>query len=145
VGFQTDRIRDQQKNPSIFDHCDVQSIWVSLNTEKYPQVNYNLSFPNQQFSRAYRDAATFNEKFYGMDQLVSQSNITPADYKELYPIFVFDTSKQTELLKPSSADIHIEATFNAAVPARTQAYAVIIFDKMLKLQSDGNIMSFVKK
>jgi hypothetical protein len=80
-----------------------------------------------------------------MDQLISQGSITPADFKELYPIFVFDTSKQTELLKPSSADIHIEATFNTAVPARTQAYAVIIFDKMLKLQSDGNIMSFVSK
>ena len=40
-----------------------------LNQEIYPAVDYNLSFPNQQFSRAYYDAAKFSEKFYGMNDL----------------------------------------------------------------------------
>src|SRR5688572_1216298 len=65
-----------------------------MNQERYPAVDYDLSFPNQEFSRAYRDAATFSEKFYGMDQLITQSNITPSDYEDLYPLMVFDVSKQ---------------------------------------------------
>jgi len=143
VGFQTDRSGNQVANPSIFDHCDIKNMYVMMNQDRYPAVDYNLSFPNQQFSRAYRDAATFSEKFYGMDQLITQSNITPADYKDLYPLFVFDVSKQSERLKSSVVDIQIKATFNAAVPGGTEAYAVVISDKLLNFQSDGQKMSVV--
>src|SRR5688572_6498277 len=143
VGFQTNKDGDQERNPSIFDHCDLKNMCVMLNQEKYPAVDYDLSFPNQKFSRAYRDAATFSEKFYGMDQLITQSNITPDDYKDLYPLMVFDVSKQSEKLKSSVVDIQIKASFNTAVAAGTQAYAVIISDKLLKLQSDGQKMSVV--
>ena len=51
-----------------------------LNQERYPAVDYNSTLPNQQLSRAYRDAATFSEKYYGMSELITQSNITPVDY-----------------------------------------------------------------
>src|SRR5688572_2134492 len=143
VGFQTNRDGDQLHNPSIFDHCDLKNAYVMMNQERYPAVDYDLSFPNQKFSRAYRDAATFSEKFYGMDQLITQSNITPSDYKDLYPLMVFDVSKQSEKLKSSVVDIQIKAVFNEAVAAGTQAYAVIISDKLLKCQSDGKKMSMV--
>ena len=114
-----------------------------MNQDRYPAVDYDLSFPNQKFSRAYRAAATFSEKFLGMDQLITQSNITPGDYKDLYPLMVFDVSKQSEKLKTSVVDIQMKATFNAAVPAETQAYAVIISDKLLNFQSDGQKLSVV--
>ena len=143
VGFQTDRDGDQEHNPSIFDHCNLKNMYVMMNQERYPAVDYDLSFPNQKFSRAYREAATFSEKFYGMDQLITQSNITPDDYKDLYPLMVFDVSKQSEKLKSSVVDIQIKAIFNAAVAAETQAFAVIISDKLLKFQSDGQKMSVV--
>src|SRR5688572_21097529 len=143
VGFQTNRDGDQLHNPSIFDHCDLKNAYVMMNQTRYPAVDYDLSFPDQKFSRAYRDAATFSEKFYGMDQLITQSNITPADYKDLYPLMVFDVSKQPEKLKSSVVDIQIKFIFNAAVPAETQAYAVVISDKLLNFQSDGKKMSVV--
>src|SRR5688572_3412074 len=143
VGFQTNRDGDQERNPAIFDHCNLKNMYVMLNQEKYPAIDYDLSFPNQKFSRAYRDAATISEKFYGMDQLITQSNIRQDEYKDLYPLMVFDVSKQSEKLKSSVVDIQIKAIFNAAVAARTQAYAIIISDKLLKLQSDGQKMSVV--
>src|SRR5688572_24933250 len=141
VGFQTNRSGDQLHNPSIFDHCNLKNMYVMLNQERYPAVDYDLSFPNQKVSRAYKDAATFSEKFYGMDQLITQSNINSVDYKDLYPLMVFDVSKQSERLKSSAVDIQIKAIFTAAVPAGTQAYVVIISDKLSKLQSDGQKMS----
>lgn len=143
VAFQTNRDGDQERNSSIFDHCDLKNMYIMMNQERYPAVDYNLSFPNQQFSRAYLDAATFSEKFYGMDQLVTQSNITPSDFKDLFPIMVFDVSKQSERLKSSVVDVQIKATFNTAIPAGTQAFAVVISDKMLELKSDGSKMSVV--
>jgi hypothetical protein len=143
VGFQTNRDGNQESNPSIFDHCDLKNMYIMMNQERYPAVDYNLSFPNQQFARAYYDTATLSERFYGMDQLVTQSNITPADFKELFPILVFDVSKQSERLKSGVVDIQIKASFSTAVPAGTEAFAVVVSDKMLNFQSDGGKMSVV--
>jgi len=48
-----------------------------LNSTRYLAVDYNLSFANQQFSRAYGDASVFGVKYFGMDELVTRSNISP--------------------------------------------------------------------
>ena len=73
-----------------------------------------------------------------MDELITRSNISPADYKTLYSLFVFDVSKRSEKLKSSVVDVQIRAIFNQAVPAGTQAYAVVMSNKLLTFQSDGS-------
>ena len=78
-----------------------------------------------------------------MDELVSNPKITPSDYRSLYPLFLFDVSKQSEKLKYSTTDIQIKMEFNANVPAGTEAYAVTISDRLINFQSDGNKMSVV--
>jgi len=47
-------------------------------------VDYNLSSANLQFSTACGDASLFGVKFFGMDELITRSNISPVDYKILY-------------------------------------------------------------
>ena len=94
VGFQTAKDGDQTKNPSTFDHVNLRNAYVTQNSDRYPAVDYNLSFSNQKFSRVYGDAALFGVKFFGMDELITQSNITPSDYKTRYPLSMFDVSKQ---------------------------------------------------
>ena len=102
-----------------------------------------MSFANQTFSRVYDDAALFGFKFFGLDELITQSNIIPSDYKLLYALFTFDVSKQKEKLKSSVVDIQIKANFTENVPANTRAFALVISDKMLSFQSDGNKMSVI--
>ena len=113
------------------------------NSDRYPAVDYNLSFANQKYSRVYGDAALFGVKFFGMDELITQSNKTPSDYKTLYPLFTFDVSKEKEKLIFSVVDIQIKANFTKNVPANTRAFALVISDKMLSFQSDGNKMSVI--
>ena len=91
----------------------------------------------------YGDAALFEVKFFGMDELITQLNITPSDYKTLYPVSTFNASKQKEKLKSSVVDIQIKANFTENVPANTRAFALIISDNMLSFQSDGNKISVV--
>ena len=91
----------------------------------------------------YGDAALFEVKFFGMDELITQSIITPSDYKTLYPLFTFDVSKQKEKLKSSVVDIQIKANFTENVPANTRIFALIISGKMLSFQSHGNKMSVI--
>ena len=78
------------------------------------------------------------KSFFNMDELISNPGINPIDYKKLFPLFVFDGSKQSEKLKTSVSDIHIKASFNANPPANTMAYAVIISDRLFHFVSDGS-------
>ena len=143
VGFQTGKSGDQDLNPSLFDNVNVSNIYVTLNSTRYPTADYNIHFADQKFSRVYGDAAEFRSKFFNMDELVSNSNFTPAEYKFLYPLFVFNVSKQSEKLKYSTTDIQIKMHFSVNVLADTQAYAVIISDRLINFQSDGNKFSVV--
>ena len=141
VAFQTDKSGDQHHNPSIFYHCNLTNMFVILNSRRYPETDYDdTNFTQQKFSRVCGDAAAFQTKFYNVEELISSPNITPAYYKELFPMFVFDVSKQSEKLKNSVTDIQIKAQFSANVAANTEAFAVVISDKSLIFQSDGQKM-----
>ena len=74
-------------------------MFVMLNSRKYPEIDYDdTNFTQQKFSRIYGDAAAFGTKFYNVEELISSSNITPANSKELFPMFVFDVTKQSDKL-----------------------------------------------
>ena len=122
---------------------NLRNAYVMLNSDRYPAADYNLSFGNQIFSRVNGDAALFGVKFFGMDELITQSNITSSDYKTLYPLFTFDVCKQKEKLKSYIVVIKTKANFTGNVPAQTRVFALVISDKMLSFQSDGNKMSVI--
>ena len=48
VGFQTDKISDQEANPSLFNKINVSNIYVMLNSMRYPTTDFNISFLGQK-------------------------------------------------------------------------------------------------
>jgi hypothetical protein len=124
VALQTGKNKNQLANASICDHCDLKICFVMLNQERFPAVDYDLSFPNCKYFRLYKTAAEFSQYFYGMDELVTQSGINPSDHRDLFPTKVFDVSKQSERLKSSVVDLQVKLTFNTSLRADTQAYAL---------------------
>ena len=138
VGFQIDKNNQQVKNPAIFDNLDVRNIYVTLNAKRYPDTDYDTNFERNHYSRIYGDATSFRKKFYNMDELVSNSGIEPMDYKHIYPLYLFDVSKQSEKLKTSVSDIHIKAFFGGNPGNNVMAYAVIISDRLFHFVSDGS-------
>ena len=146
VGFQTNKNNDQETNAATFNNLYVRNIYVTLNAKRYPDTDYDNDFDANQYSRIYGDAALFRKKFFNMDELISNSGIDPVNYKKLFPLYVFDVTKQSEKLKTSVSDIHIKAFFNnppANVggnnpPANTMAYAVIISNRLFHFVSDGS-------
>ena len=143
IGFQSGKNNLQEQNPAIFDHLFVRNIYVTLNAKIYPDTDYDNDFRKNQFSRIYGDAALFRKKFFNMDELVSNCGINPTEFRSLYPLYVFDVSKQSEKLKTSVSDIHIKAFFDNVPgannpPANTMAYAVIISDRLFHFVSDGS-------
>ena len=138
VGFQRNKNNSQKTNPAIFDHLDLRNIYVTLNAKRYPYTDFDISFPENRYSRIYGDTALFRKKFYNMDELISNCNIDPIEYKNFFPLFLFDVSKQSEKLKTSVSDIHIKATFNDNPEAGVMGNAVIISDRIFHSVSDGS-------
>ena len=94
----------------------------------------SLNFTQMKTSRAYKALNDFKEEYYGIEGRESSNQVTPIDF---FPIFVLDVRRQSERLKTSVQDIQIKVDFNAAVAVNTTAYAVLISDRMLTLDSDG--------
>ena len=143
VGFQDGKSNNQEQNPSIFDNVNVDNIYAMLNSTRYPTADYNIDFDENKFSRVYGDAVEFRSKFFNVDELISNPNFTPLEYKLMYPLFLFDVSKQSEKLKYSTTDIQIKIHFKNGLNNNTQVYAVIISDRLINFQSDGNKFSVV--
>ena len=84
----------------------------------------------------------FKDKFYNVEstekEITSAPGIDMIDYKALFPIFVVDLSKQQDKVKHTLSEITIHARFQVAIPQHTRAFAVLISDKFMKLESDGN-------
>ena len=143
IGLQQNGINNQTTNPSTFAHLNISNMYVMLNSTRYPATDYDINFGIQQFSRVYGDVADFRSKFFNMDELISNPNINPSDYKGLYSLFLFDVSKQSEKLKYSTTDIQVKIFFRGDVPNNVQVYGVIISDRLINFQSDGNKFSVV--
>ena len=141
VGLQSDKSGSQDKNAALFDNCKVTNMSVVLNSTKYPPLDANANFDKYKFIQFYKYMTEFTRDYYGMDPLLGGTGINPSSYKDLTPLFVFNVSKQSERLNHGVVDITVEMQFSENVPANTRAFALVISDRRLKLQSDGKKMN----
>jgi len=67
--------------------------------------------------------------------------ISYESFRNLYRLFVFDISKQSEVINNGIANVRLEFNFNSVVPGTAEAlvdlYCVSFYDRIWKLTSDG--------
>ena len=85
-------------------------------------------FAKEQYAGVYKSFYHFASRYYGIDNLLTGSGMSPATFKSLYPIHVFDVLKQSERLTEGVVDLTVRMEFSANVPANAQAYALGISD-----------------
>ena len=141
VAFQTDRTGNQEKNTAVFDNCNAKRVWIELNGNPYPSLEHNTDFEKYQVSTLYNAVSEFLPNYYGIEY--AQSNISASDFINLYPFHVINVSKQSERIKHGVMDMNLRAVFHKAVPEKTQAYALVISDRILSLKSDGSKMNVI--
>ena len=118
-------------------------MYILLNNVRYPAIDFHANFDKNHYDNLYKNLQDFRSTYYGIDSLVSNINVDSTAYKSLFPIFVFDVSKQSERLNQGVVDIIVEMNFGKDIPANTFAYAVLISDRKLKFKSDGTKMNIV--
>ena len=114
---------------------------VMPNHSRYPSVDMPTDFAKEQFVGVYKSFYDSASRYYGIDNLLPGSAVNPIAFKSLYPIHVFDVSKQSERLTEAVVDLTVRMEFSVAVPANTQACTLLTSDRMLKSKSDGSKMS----
>ena len=141
IGFQQDKSGDQEKNPALFDHINTIRMSVVMNDTGYPPLGVNANFTKSQYVHFYKIFIDFARDYYGIDPLVSSTAITSLANKELFLLFVFNVSKQSERVYQSVVDVTVKMQFSENVGDHVRAYAVVIIDSRLKFQSDGKKMN----
>ena len=135
--FQTKRADDQKKNISTYDHCNLTSAHVLLNNDRYPLNDFETNFAKNHYDHLFHEFSSFIQKYYKVDDMITSTVVDPLFYKALFPIILFDVSKQTDRLKTGVTDITLKCHFSANVPESTVAHAVMISDRKLRFKTDG--------
>ena len=141
LAFQTDRAENQEKNFATYDHCNLTSAHALLNNDRYPCNDFTTDFAKNHYDFLYHEFSSFIQKFYKVDKLVTNTMVDPLTYKSLYPIVMFDVSRQSERLKSQVTDITLRINFSANPTAKTVAHVIMISDRKLRFKSDGEKMS----
>jgi hypothetical protein len=134
IGSQTHR-EDTYTNAARFDHCNLETIFVELNSERYPYECLRCNFTNFNGVQQYNFAKEFKNNYY---QTIKECIfVNEENYYLYYPLFVIDVSKQNERIKNSRPDITIKATFSKSIPADTKCYCLILSDGLVEINGDG--------
>ena len=113
VGLQTNKSGNQENNSALFDHCNLTNMQVRLNHYRYPSVDIATDFTRGRYARVYKSFYDFASRHYGIDHLLAGSAVNPSAFKSLYPIHVFDVSKQSERLTEGVVDLTVRMEFSA--------------------------------
>ena len=143
VAFQTDKNETQQQNPAVFDNVNLATASAKLNNEDYPAENIVVNFATNDYTVPFQMFDNYKKEFFGYNSLVGGTQVNFATYKSLYPLIVFDVTRQNEKLSNGVIDMQLKFKFHDAIPANTMAYVAIISDRVYYLKSDGKNLVMV--
>lgn len=140
LGFQKDKYEDQNTNSGVFDHLQIENARVELNGDYYPNTDMNLDWKNNKFTLAYQTVVDYLQTVANKESC----SIRFQEYRPLYPLLVFDVSRQREKLKGGVSDIRIKANFDSNTNTKCRAYALVLSDREISLQCDGERMHVIE-
>lgn len=132
LAFQTNRNNNIVLSRCWFDHLSLTDARLYLNSECYPQESLQLNFGESKGAIAYSMYVKFKESYYHDGTGATSDPVMTYNDWLASPIYVFDCSRQNELLKTSSVDVKIEFETQNNVAANTSAYCLIIHDNIMQ-------------
>src|SRR5205807_1994381 len=102
-------------------HCHLNNAKVIINSHEFPGIDLKANFKTNDYMECYQRYVEFREKFTD-----SLSEVDPFEFKNLYPMFVFDVSKQEGRITGNSISATMECKFDENVPANTTANVVLL-------------------
>lgn len=125
---------------------DVNYVNVYINGDNYQLMDYNNNFNQNRLARWYNEYKKFKMSYsnnFSEDDMVDYEA-----FKNLYRLYVFDISKQSEVINNGIANVRLEFNFNQPIPdiadAKVDLYCVSFYDRIWRLKSDGTKQYILK-
>lgn len=105
------RVSTQRMNYARFDNMRCTQVELRINSKVIPEQSYDINFATERYSRQYFDMLLAS----GRNTNEEGSPISYEEFRQLYPLFVFDLSSQDEIFRNvKSTDIEIRARVDPA-------------------------------
>ena len=139
---------NQEMNNQIFLNGNVIRTHCLVNSTQYPEREFICDFSDStgDYARVYMAFQEAVSKYSNTD---SGSQVSIADFKGLYPIFHYDTSKRRDQLNTSIADITLKWRLSKKFEYPTgtdvgyNVYCLIISDRIITLQGIDGRMNII--
>lgn len=127
ISLQTNRINNQQKDPSQFDSCNIKNVAVKINGERYPQELQNIDITNGCWRILYDQLLRYRMEVFGD----INTSLTPEQFIKNYPLMVIDTHLHPVNTDRSRSDIQLELDFTNPIASPqansgTIAYVIVV-------------------
>jgi hypothetical protein len=130
VFFQTNRSANLLTNSSQFDHCNVRSVKLFINSEQWPYDKVEVDFSKGQTAHLYNMYAKFQASYYGKE---SEPLLSRDEFIDQNPMWVIDCSHQSQPLKMGGVDVKVEIIATQDFPDDTTVFCMIIHDKTIEM------------
>ena len=124
VGMQTGKKDVLAADIHTFNTNKLTNAKLYLNDRHFPYEDLNIKFTEDQYATLYKMFANFRKTYYNQDDTC----ITFTEYKNSYPLIVFDTTYMEPSIKNSTVDVRLELSFEANLPKNTNIYILILYD-----------------
>ena len=114
-------VKDFKTNP-----VNIEKVSLQLNNVYYPQDGIVINYNENDYSIAYEHYIDCCRMFGAEPQL------TPTEWRYLYPIFCFDCSSQNPDLKKGGIDIKVNVKLSVANP-NLNVYALMFEDQLQQI------------
>lgn len=119
---------------------DVSMVNLKINGTLIQTTESGNNFNQNRVGRWYNEFKKFKESYlndFREDDLISYEA-----FRDLYRLYVFDISKQSEAITNGTANVALEFNFNNTLPSAADCdiklFVVSFFDSLYKLQSNGS-------
>lgn len=119
VVFQTNRSKNQEKDTSIFEHCNVKNIWFEVNGKRYPDESLDLDWDNEKFCIAYDMLHDYKRIINS--NMVDLTFVQPDLFKTHKTVYAIDMSNQPESIAAIKNKIILHVDFNKNISAPTSS------------------------
>lgn len=126
LAFKENKAPDFDNNDSLFHLENIQSVQVLLNQARYPIDPIRIDLTRNYFSEGYNAYKNVCKDFGGFGSHSALGYLSPDEWRNLYPVFCFDLSAQSEDLKKNGCDVTIQIEKKGA--DSLTAYAVVLED-----------------
>ena len=142
VAFQqSDRQHDQNLNNDLFARLPVISAQVAIGKERYPDTAILIKYDDDEYSQGYgqiKEALRALTKDDILQPYKTKDDFRLSNVGDCigYNIHAFDIKKKFE----SGQSVKVEFKFDGVVPAGVYGYALVLINRLVSINSDGQRM-----